>query len=627
MAWPKRGRSQGQEDAAAAAAEAAGEAAAPAAATTTTAAPPPPSLPLSTPPSPPPAAAATNPPSPQSNLAARLKPRLLQFLAACRRQWFLIALLCGVAFAAAVPQLGAKNGWLKAEYSVRIPAIVLIFLISGSGLKTSVLARAAGNLRAHALVQGVSLGVTPLVGWGVGAALRASGGLPRPLADGIVVMSCMPTTISTNVVYTDLVRLLLLFLLGWGWGGGGVGRNHAFFAPRARATAAVSPRKTKTQNKTTPPKPNNTKQAGGNESIALVNAVLGNLVGIFVSPAWITALVPAPPAATATTTTTAGGAASPPADAASLQAAVPYASVLGELGYLVLAPLVAGQLLQYFCPRAVSTVRSKVNLSDVSSLCIVLIVWISFCNTFFAARVGKGTPTTAADAAAAFFLCAALLAAFALIAIAASRLPTPSCEGGGRSSKADVLDGNVQEEVESGEKAAAAAAAAAPPSSVVVAAAAPSSASSVGGAAAAEEGRATTPATTSTPVPTQHQESSGSGSGSLCFASCSRLPRADAVAVIICGATKTLALGAPLISVMYGKSDDVGLVALPLVVYHALQCVVGAPLLGPLRRWRHGELELAPGGAWCGRRRRGRGGGGGEGADDAAAPPPLPPQA
>lgn len=519
-----------------------------ASATTTTttaaaAADSPPPLPLSTPPEAAPPAPPTTKPQP---LFTRLKPHLTAFFSACRKQWFLIALLLSVAFAAALPQLGSKGGWLRAEFSVRIPAIVLIFLISGSGLKTSVLARAAGNLQAHALVQGVSLGITPLVGWAVGSALRASGGLPRPLADGVVVMACMPTTISTNVVYTDM--------------------------------------------------------AGGNESIALVNAVLGNLIGIFISPAWITALVPhpaVPPGGTTTTTTT--------TDAASLQAAVPYASVLGELGYLVLAPLIAGQLLQYFAPKAVSKVRSKINLSDVSSLCIVLIVWISFCNTFSAARLGKGTPTTPADAAAAFFLCAALLVAFALIAMAASRLPVPML--GGR--KGEEEEEEVQED--DGKKAAATTTTT--PRVVAIAAS----------SAAEEEGRAPAPATTlngaQTTTTAARSSSTTEKTTTTCPLSCHRLPRADAVAVVICGATKTLALGAPLISVMYGKSDDVGLVALPLVVYHALQCVFGAPLLGPLRRWRHGELEFR----WrCWRR---AGGKKGAAADDSAAAAPAAAQA
>lgn len=61
--------------------------------------------------------------------------------------------------AAAAPLLGAPGGWLRAEYSVTIPAIVVIFIISGLGLRTRALLGALGDLRLHAIIQGLSLGV------------------------------------------------------------------------------------------------------------------------------------------------------------------------------------------------------------------------------------------------------------------------------------------------------------------------------------------------------------------------------------------------------------------------------------------------------------------------------------
>lgn len=45
----------------------------------------------------------------------------------------------------------------------------------------------------------------------------------------------------------------------------------------------------------------------------------------------------------------------------------------------------------------------------------------------------------------------------------------------------------------------------------------------------------------------------------------------DMVAAIMCGATKTLALGVPLLSVLYNGSPDLALLALPLIIYHAVQ--------------------------------------------------------
>ena len=58
----------------------------------------------------------------------------------------------------------------------------------------------------------------------------------------------------------------------------------------------------------------------------------------------------------------------------------------------------------------------------------------------------------------------------------------------------------------------------------------------------------------------------------------------DAVAVAMCGATKTLALGMPLISVIYAGNPSAGILALPLIVYHASQILQGNVLIGPLKK-------------------------------------------
>lgn len=105
----------------------------------------------------------------------------------------------GIGIAAAVPRLGATGGYIRAEYSVRIPATVLIFIISGMGLKTKALLNAAADLRIHLLIQGISLGAIPGIGYAIAHSLKQNG-FSEHLADGLVIMSCMPTTVSTNVV-------------------------------------------------------------------------------------------------------------------------------------------------------------------------------------------------------------------------------------------------------------------------------------------------------------------------------------------------------------------------------------------------------------------------------------------
>jgi hypothetical protein len=94
---------------------------------------------------------------------------------------FIIGLGVAIGFAAAVPKLGATGGYIRAEYSIKLPAIIIIFIISGLGLKTKALLTAAGDLRIHFLVQ-VRPGLR--VGFGRDAAGRGCGGTTA------VVSSC-----------------------------------------------------------------------------------------------------------------------------------------------------------------------------------------------------------------------------------------------------------------------------------------------------------------------------------------------------------------------------------------------------------------------------------------------------
>lgn len=44
----------------------------------------------------------------------------------------------------------------------------------------------------------------------------------------------------------------------------------------------------------------------------------------------------------------------------------------------------------------------------------------------------------------------------------------------------------------------------------------------------------------------------------------------------MCVSTKTVALGIPIISAVYGSNKKAGLYALPLIIYHAEQILIGA---------------------------------------------------
>jgi sodium/bile acid cotransporter 7 len=64
-----------------------------------------------------------------------------------------------------------------------------------------------------------------------------------------------------------------------------------------------------------------------------------------------------------------------------------------------------------------------------------------------------------------------------------------------------------------------------------------------------------------------------------------KFSRADRVAALYCGSQKTLALGIPMLAIVFQGESTLGLINLPLLAYHPIQLVVAALLVGPLKRW------------------------------------------
>jgi solute carrier family 10 (sodium/bile acid cotransporter), member 7 len=64
-----------------------------------------------------------------------------------------------------------------------------------------------------------------------------------------------------------------------------------------------------------------------------------------------------------------------------------------------------------------------------------------------------------------------------------------------------------------------------------------------------------------------------------------RLSRAKRTAAVICSTQKTAALGLPLLAILYRGEASVGLVALPLLIYHPLQLVVAGSAVDAWRRF------------------------------------------
>ncbi|MGJ9422101.1 bile acid:sodium symporter family protein [Aeromicrobium sp. CF3.5] len=62
-----------------------------------------------------------------------------------------------------------------------------------------------------------------------------------------------------------------------------------------------------------------------------------------------------------------------------------------------------------------------------------------------------------------------------------------------------------------------------------------------------------------------------------------RFSRADRLAIVFCGSTKSLASGLPIATVLFA-GDDVALIVLPLMLYHQMQIITGAFLAPRLAR-------------------------------------------
>ena len=113
---------------------------------------------------------------------------------------FLLLIIIAILLAKAYPPLGAK--YLKPDITSTWIAVILIFLLAGLSLKTSEFTNAMLNWQYNVLVQIYNFGIVSAIAYGVSRALQSSNIIGTDLADGMVVCSCMPMTISMVAVLT-----------------------------------------------------------------------------------------------------------------------------------------------------------------------------------------------------------------------------------------------------------------------------------------------------------------------------------------------------------------------------------------------------------------------------------------
>ncbi|KAI0202751.1 sodium bile acid symporter [Astrocystis sublimbata] len=233
--------------------------------------------------------------------------------------WLVIGFGIAAALGYAFPYVAARGGIIRSEYSILYGGIALIFLINGAQLSPEKLKEHAMNWRLHIVVQGINLILIPVIQLILIRIIIAAGGITSGNIDasilvGMVIVSCIPTTIASNVVMT---------------------RN-----------------------------------AGGDEAAAIIEVVIGNVVGSFISPFLIYGFLPRDDVFS------------------SLRPATPntlgpvYVAVLKQLGLSVLLPLAVGQGLRWAFPRRTPWVLRTFYLAKFCSVLLVLVAWTTFSGAF-----------------------------------------------------------------------------------------------------------------------------------------------------------------------------------------------------------------------------------------------------
>lgn len=232
------------------------------------------------------------------------------------RQWLLIGMGVVCALAYFFPNVAKHGGIIKSEYSVMYGVIAIIFLVSGLSIPRQKLFMQLLNWRLHLVVQIISFLFIPALVLAVVHIILAcdpSGHIDRAVLAGYIFTACIPTTIASNVVMT--------------------------------------------------------RAAGGDDAAALVEVLLANILGPFVTAAWTVALIPK--TAEFDVWRYGGG---------SLSSM--YKDVFQQLGLSVLLPLFVGQLVRWTWPDQTSSVIQKTKLPKLASACMLLLIWTTFSSCF-----------------------------------------------------------------------------------------------------------------------------------------------------------------------------------------------------------------------------------------------------
>lgn len=310
--------------------------------------------------------------------------------------WFLTGMVFATILAWAFPGPGAAGGWMHPEIVTKA-GVALIFFLHGLTLSFAALRAGVLNWRLHVFVQTCTYLLFPVLGLGLNALI---GGRVSPeLALGLFFLCALPSTVSSSVAMTAVAR--------------------------------------------------------GNVAGAVFNATLSSLVGIVLTPLWVTWVM-----------RTSG-------------AAPDIGPVMVDLLKWLVLPLVVGQGLRPWFGARAQAHKAKIGLVDRAT--ILLLVYTSFCDSF---QQGVWTGHGVGQVVLMSVVCAVLFAFVMLLTGFAARVFGFS--------------------------------------------------------------------------------------------------RADQITAIFCGSKKTLASGVPMAKLIFGTHPGLGLILLPIMIYHPLQLIVCGVLA---QRW------------------------------------------
>lgn len=126
---------------------------------------------------------------------------LISFLSFLKKNWFLFGIFAALALGSLFPDFGTT---LNKGSIFNTALVVLLFLISGLRLPSENIVSGLKNIRLHLYIQAFIFLFIPL--FFLVTSLPFRGVLDGTLAIGIYALACLPTTISSCIIFTQLAE-------------------------------------------------------------------------------------------------------------------------------------------------------------------------------------------------------------------------------------------------------------------------------------------------------------------------------------------------------------------------------------------------------------------------------------